>query len=232
MCLCPFTLSAVFARQHLKLNPLNLVDCDLVFGPVIKFGGPGRLRGGHVLGMLESASVLQVNGHTGRAPSVTSDRRQKPRVPGSFCGWPVDLNRECAVNNSPSDRNPLDFIERDFVIAAIVELGCPRRFVVSDLLRYFQLAAVLQIGRDAGRAEAMIANPRFDTGRFRAPADDAVRVLLEEGIGCKLTSLAAGGPEEIAFNVIANASRFNIVVQILLQTMMTRDVVLLTAFFV
>ena len=67
---------------------------------------------------------------------------------------------------------------------AIIKLGCPRRFMVSDLLRHFQLAAVLQIGRDAGRAEGMIANPRFDAGRFRAPADDAMGVLLEEGIGC------------------------------------------------
>ncbi len=32
----------------------------------------------------------------------------------------------------------------------------------------------------------MIANPRFDAGRFRAPADDAVGVLLEEGIGGEL----------------------------------------------
>jgi hypothetical protein len=31
----------------------------------------------------------------------------------------------------------------------------------------------------------MIANPRFDAGRFRAPADDAVGVLLEEGIGVR-----------------------------------------------
>jgi len=43
----------------------------------------------------------------------------------------------------------------------------------------------------------MIANPRFDAGRFRAPADDAVGVLLEEGIGCRLAGLAAGGAEEI-----------------------------------
>jgi hypothetical protein len=69
--------------------------------------------------------------------------------------------------------------------------------MVGDLLRYFQLAAVLQIRRDGGRAEGMIANPRFDAGRFRAPADDAVGVLLEERIGCKLASLAAGGAEEI-----------------------------------
>ena len=46
--------------------------------------------------------------------------------------------------------------------------------MVGDLLRHFQLATVLQIGRNAGGAESMIANPRFDAGRFRAPADDAV----------------------------------------------------------
>jgi hypothetical protein len=43
----------------------------------------------------------------------------------------------------------------------------------------------------------MIANPGFDAGRFRTPADDAVSVLLEEGIGCQLAGLAAGGTEEI-----------------------------------
>ncbi len=70
--------------------------------------------------------------------------------------------------------------------------------MVGDLLRHFQLAAVLQIRRDTGRAEGMITNPRFDAGRFRPPADNAVGVLLEEGIGCKLAGLAAGGTEEIA----------------------------------
>jgi hypothetical protein len=45
----------------------------------------------------------------------------------------------------------------------------------------------------------MIANPRFDAGRFSTPADDAVGVLLEEGIGCELATLAAGGTEEIGF---------------------------------
>jgi hypothetical protein len=54
--------------------------------------------------------------------------------------------------------------------------------MVGDLLRHFQLAAVLQIRRDAGRAEGMIANPRFDAGCFRPPADDAVGVLLKEGV--------------------------------------------------
>ena len=58
------------------------------------------------------------------------------------------------------DRDPFDFIERDFASAAVIKLGGPRRFMVGDLLRHFQLAAVLQIRRDAGRAEGMIANPQ------------------------------------------------------------------------
>ena len=74
--------------------------------------------------------------------------------------------------------------------------------MIGDLLRHFQLAAVLQIRRDTGRAESMIANPRFDACGFRAPADDAMGVLLEEGIDCKLAGLAAGGTEEIAVDVI------------------------------
>jgi hypothetical protein len=81
-----------------------------------------------------------------------------------------------------SDRDSLDLIERDFIMPAIIKLGRPRRFVVSDLLRDLEFAAVLQIGRDAGRAEGMIANPRFDAGRFRPPADDAVGSCWKRGL--------------------------------------------------
>ena|ERR1700722_7829574 len=84
--------------------------------------------------------------------------------------------------------------------------------MVGDLLRHFQLAAVLQIRRNAGRAEGMIANPRFDAGRLLPSADDAVGVLLKEGIGCKLPGLATGGTEEIAVDVIGDAGRFDVLV--------------------
>jgi len=104
--------------------------------------------------------------------------------------------------------------------------------MVGDLLRHFQLAAVLQIRGNAGRSEGMIANPRFDAGRFRAPADDAVSVLLEERIACQLAGFAAGGAEEIAVDVIGDAGRFDIIVQTLIETMMTGNIVLLAAFFV
>jgi hypothetical protein len=78
----------------------------------------------------------------------------------------------------------------------------------------------------------MIANPRLDAGRFRAPADDTMGVLLEEGIGGKLATLAAGGAEEIAVAVIGDSGRFDIIVQTLIEAMMTGNVVRLPAFFV
>ncbi|HXM02207.1 MAG TPA: hypothetical protein VN939_06365 [Chthoniobacterales bacterium] len=76
----------------------------------------------------------------------------------------------------------------------------------------------------------MIANPRFDAGRFRTPANDAVGVLLEAGIAGKLAGLAAGTAEEIAVDVIGDACRFDILVQTLIETKMTGNVVLLTAY--
>ena len=51
----------------------------------------------------------------------------------------------------------------------------------------------------------MIANARLDAGRFRPAADDAVCVLLEEGIGGKLAGLSAGAAEEIAVDVVGDA---------------------------
>jgi hypothetical protein len=62
------------------------------------FGGPGRLMRSHLLGMLQSASILQVNRHAGRAPGVTPDRRQKSRFPRSFC--------ECCPGIVPIQRAP------------------------------------------------------------------------------------------------------------------------------
>jgi len=60
----------------------------------------------------------------------------------------------------------------------VVKLRRPRRFMIGDMLRHFQFAAVLQVGSDAGRAESMIANLRLDAGRLRAALNHAIGVLL------------------------------------------------------
>jgi hypothetical protein len=57
-----YTFKCNLHQPQLKLNPLNLANCDLVFGPVVKFGGPGRLMRSHLLGMLEPAPILGSSG--------------------------------------------------------------------------------------------------------------------------------------------------------------------------
>src|ERR1700756_2305976 len=76
----------------------------------------------------------------------------------------------------------------------------------------------------------MIADARLDAGGFRAPSDDAVGILLEEGIGGQLASLAAGAAGEIAVKGLGDARRFDIIVQTLIETVMTGNVVLLADF--
>jgi hypothetical protein len=84
-----------------------------------------------------------------------------------------------------------------------------------------------------GQSDApTLTDSRLDAGSFRAPADNAVGVLLEEGIGGELAGFAAGATKEIAVDIIGDAGRFHVIVQTLIEAMMTRNVVLLTAFFV
>jgi hypothetical protein len=54
------------------------------------------------------------------------------------------------IRNYPSNRNPLDLIERDFIAGAIIELGRAGAFVRGHGLCIFQCAAGVQIGGDAG----------------------------------------------------------------------------------
>jgi hypothetical protein len=64
-----------------------------------------------------------------------------------------------------SNRNLLDFIERDFARAPVVELCGARRGVVGERLGVFESALVLEVGGDAGRAEGVIADFGLDACR-------------------------------------------------------------------
>jgi len=76
------------------------------------------------------------------------------------------------------DHNPLDFIEAHLVAPAIVELGRARRGVVRHRRGLFERAAVLQIGGDTRRSEAVVAQLGGDTGCRSAPADHRIGVRL------------------------------------------------------
>ena len=87
---------------------------------------------------------------------------------------------------SSSNSDPLDLIERDLIIAAVIEAGCPGGFMVRHLLRDFKHASVTQVFRDTRRAEAMAA----DLGKYlharRAAPDHSVGIRLAHGIVSQL----------------------------------------------
>ena len=78
--------------------------------------------------------------------------------------------------------DPLDLIERDLIIAAVIETGCSGGFVVCHLLRHFKHATVAKIFRDTRRAEAMAADPGQYLHTRRAAPDHAVCIRLAHGI--------------------------------------------------
>jgi hypothetical protein len=53
---------------------------------------------------------------------------------------------------------------KNFIVASVIKSGSPSRFMRGHLLRDFQLAAVLEIGRDAGRAEERAFSVLGDVG--------------------------------------------------------------------
>ena len=55
---------------------------------------------------------------------------------------------EVGVGSRP-DRYPLDLVECEFVLGAVVELGGARALVSRDLLRLLDRPAVLEVGGDA-----------------------------------------------------------------------------------
>ena len=104
--------------------------------------------------------------------------------------------------------------------------------MVGDLLRDSELPlffryAVMPVARKVG-LPIRVSMP----AAFARRRNDAVGVLLEEGIGGKLTGLAAGGAERDSRRRHRRCRRFDIIVQTLIETVMTGNVVLLTAFFV
>src|ERR1700730_16428662 len=63
-----------------------------------------------------------------------------------------------------SNEYPLNLVEAHFVAAAVVKLRRARRGMVRHGSGLFERPAILEIGSNAGRAEAVIADFRGDAG--------------------------------------------------------------------
>src|SRR5829696_4569951 len=69
----------------------------------------------------------------------------------------------------------------DLVAAPVVKLGRAGRGVIGDHGGLLQCAAVLQVGRDAGGPEGVIADPGPEARRPRPALDHGVGVRLRQG---------------------------------------------------
>ena len=78
--------------------------------------------------------------------------------------------------------NPLDFIERDLVAAAIIKSCSPSRFMAGHVLGDLQLTAVLQVRGDPGSAEAVGADLGAQPCSSRPPLNHHVHVGLGSGV--------------------------------------------------
>ena len=74
-----------------------------------------------------------------------------------------------------------------------------------DLLRNFQLAAVLKIGSNTGRPKCVVSNLSLDTCRFRRPVDHPVDVRLAQGKGVSRPVFPATVRNKKPFRVILQA---------------------------
>jgi hypothetical protein len=74
--------------------------------------------------------------------------------------------------------------------------------MVRHLRGALERPAVLEISRNAGRAERMIADARKDGGGFGAPLDHRIGVRLGEGSAGQLAGRAAVGLEQKTLRVV------------------------------
>lgn len=78
-------------------------------------------------------------------------------------------------------------------------------------LRHFELAAVQQVGRDAGCAPGVTAYRRFDADRFRPPPDHPVNVRLRHARSRLLAGLATWyRPKQRPLSVSRNSGSLDI----------------------
>jgi hypothetical protein len=72
---------------------------------------------------------------------------------------PARSDTSQAISPSGSDRDPLNFVERNLIAGSIIELSDARTFMDRHGLGVLQRAAGFKIGGDARSAEGMAADP-------------------------------------------------------------------------
>ncbi len=130
------------------------------------------------------------------------------------------------------DHHPLDLVERNFLGAAVVKLRRARRGMVRHLRGAFERTAVLEVGRDARRAERVVADLRGDAGGSGTPLNHLIGVCLGQGVAGELAGRAAVGLEQERLRVVRKARAGEILMQVGFEIVMAGHGMLLAALLV
>jgi ferredoxin len=101
-----------------------------------------------------------------------------------------------------SNKNSFYFVERKFIIPAIIELSCSRRRMIGHRRRALDSASILQIGCDASGPECVVAYLGRNPSSSCAPADHCIGIGLGQGSCSQLFTAAADGAKQIGLWVI------------------------------
>ena len=130
----------------------------------------------------------------------------------------------------PSNRDPLDLIERDLIAGAIIELRRARAGMVGHRLGVFERAAVGEKIREPGRAKGMAAHVGVDAGFLGAAADHAPDIDAVHRQRRQSAAMPIGGAEEGSPLRPEQFGRVHISVEIGFQIVMRRHLMDLAAF--
>ena len=126
----------------------------------------------------------------------------------------------------------LHFVQRDLFLSSVVEQGGVWGGVVGDVLGGFQGAVVVEVSRDTGGPEGVVADAGLDAGGLGPPLNHAVGVLLPQGLGGEQAGAAGGRPEKRPVEILGDAGGGEVGVEVQLQVVMTGDCMLLAALLV
>ena len=103
--------------------------------------------------------------------------------------------------------------------------------MIGDLLRDFERAAVLEVRGDAGGAERVVADLRFDAGSGCSPLNDAVGVLLPEWFAAQHARFSGRRLKERLIRIASEARGGDVGVEQVFQFVVARHFMLFSAFF-
>src|SRR5215469_6911571 len=95
----------------------------------------------------------------------------------------------CSLESDALDFYSFDFIQRDLILGAIIELGGAGRLMRGDLLGMFERAAILQVCGNPGRAKSMATGGIGQGSSLGPPLDHIKHIAARHRIGSQLVAL-------------------------------------------